>query len=119
MIEKGLYSLPTKLVRKPDAIPPGKKRIRMAKGTQLELPLEFAEDKPKPSATILQFEIKPGMPIYDWYKSKKEEKGIMEIASKKDLAGFLTNFFSEKQIEEMSEKEFEKSLQELIDQGVI
>ena len=77
MIEKGLYSLPTKLVRKPDAIPPGKKRIRMAKGTQLELPLEFAEDKPKPSATILQFEIKPGMPIYDWYKSKKEEKGIM------------------------------------------
>ena len=58
------------------------------------------------------------MPIYDWYKSKKEEKGgIMEIASKKDLAGFLTNFFSEKQIEEMSEKEFEKALQELIDQG--
>ena len=117
MIEKGLYSLPTKLVRKPDAIQPGKKRIRMAKGTQLELTLEFSE--PKPSATILQFEIKPGMPIYDWYKSKKEEKGIMEIASKKDLAGFLTNFFSEKQIEEMSEKEFEKALQELIDQGVI
>ena len=50
---------------------------------------------------------------------EKVVKGIMEIASKKDLAGFLTNFFSEKQIEEMSEQEFEKALQELIDQGVI
>ena len=40
------------------------------------------------------------MEIEYWLKrNKKEEKGIMEIASKKDLAGFLTNFFSEKQIE--------------------
>tara|TARA_B100000029_G_scaffold114628_1_gene107141 strand:+ start:2291 stop:2581 length:291 start_codon:yes stop_codon:yes gene_type:complete len=92
MIEKPLYNL--------------------KRGVQLELPLD------NPNQNIINFPIKPGMPFYEWYKSKKKDAG-MKLASKDDLAGFLSRFFSQKQIQEMSEQEIEDKLQELIEQGVI
>ena len=50
------------------------------------------EDKPKPN-NVLNFPIKPNMPLYDWYKSNKKE--FKQVASIDDIGPFLTKFVSE------------------------
>ena len=74
------------------------------------------EDKPKPS-NIINFPIKPGMPLYDWYKSNKDS--FKQVASIDDIGPFLTKYYSEKQLRGMSEKEVESLLQDLLDRGLL
>ena len=85
----------------------------LAKQTQLELPFE----KPKPSAEIIQFKPKPGSPILEWWKTHKDE--TKNLASVDDIAPFLSQFYSEKQLLEMSETEIESVLQDLLEKGVL
>ena len=74
------------------------------------------EDKPKPN-NVLNFSIKPNMPLYDWYKSNKKE--FKQVASIDDIGPFLTKFVSEKQLRKMSESEVENLLQDLLDRGLL
>ena len=74
------------------------------------------EDKPKPN-NVLNFPIKPNMPLYDWYKSNKKE--FKQVASIDDIGPFLTKFVSEKQLRKMSESEVENLLQDLLDRGLL
>ena len=85
----------------------------LAKQTQLELPFE----KPKPSAEIIQFKPKPGSPILEWWKTHKDE--VINLASVDDIAPFLSQFYSEKQLLEMDQKELENALQDLLDRGIL
>ena len=85
----------------------------LAKQTQLVLPFE----KPKPSAEIIQFKPKPGSPILEWWKTHKDETN--NLASVDDIAPFLSQFYSEKQLLEMNETEIESVLQDLLEKGVL
>ena len=85
----------------------------LAKQTQPELPFE----KPKPSAEIIQFKPKPGSPILEWWKTHKDETN--NLASVDDIAPFLSQFYSERQLLEMDEKELENVLQDLLEKGVL
>ena len=46
------------------------------------------EDKPKPN--VIEFPIKPGMPLHDWYKSNKDS--FTKVASVDELGPFLTKY---------------------------
>jgi len=72
------------------------------------------DEKPN---NVINFPIKPGMPLYDWYKSNKKE--FKQVASIDDIGPFLTKYYSEKQLRGMSEKEVESLLQDLLDRGLL
>ena len=59
----------------------------------------------KNKTTLLTFPIKPGMPLYDWYKSNKKE--FKQVASIDDMVLSCSKFVSEKQLRKMSEGEVE------------
>lgn len=80
--------------------------------------LREEEQKPKPS-NVIPMPIKPGSPILEWWKSNKDKFVNKQIASVDDLAGYLTNFYSEKQLMNMSEQEIEQILQDLLEKGQI
>ena len=84
----------------------------LAKRTQLELPFEKPE-----TADIIEFKPKPGSPILEWWKTHKDE--VINLASVDDIAPFLSQFYSEKQLLEMDEKELENALQDLLDRGIL
>lgn len=81
-------------------------------------PKDQSEQKPKPS-NIINFPIKPGTPLDTWWKTNKKKISNKEIVSVEDLAPYLTNFISEKQLMQMSEQEIEAVLQELLEKGVL
>ena len=60
--------------------------------------LEFPFEKPQ-SEEIIEFKPKPGSPILEWYKSNKDQ--IKNIASVDEIAPFLSQFYSEKQLLQM------------------
>ena len=72
------------------------------------------DEKPN---NVINFPIKPGMPLYDWYKSNKKE--FKQVASIDDIGPFLTKFVSEKQLRKMSEGEVESLLQDLLEKGLL
>ena len=98
--------------------------VKIAKKLKVGGPVE--EDKPKPIKpkpnNILNFPIPSGSPIDLWWlKTNKEftKESKKELASIDDLAPYLSKFYSEKQINAMSEAEMLEKLQDLIDKGVI
>ena len=68
-------------------------RNKLSKGGKPE------EEKPKPQSNVIPFPIKPGMPLYEWWKTNKDK--TMYVASVEELGPFLTKFYSEKQILDM------------------
>ena len=56
------------------------------------------------------------MPIYNWFKSSKKGK---KFASKDDLAGYLSKYYSQKQLEKMSEEEVLQKINDLVEQGAL
>ena len=56
---------------------------------------EEEKPKPKPQSNVIPFPIKPGMPLYEWWKTNKDK--TMYVASVEELGPFLTKFYSEKQ----------------------
>ena len=72
------------------------------------------DEKP---TNVINFPIKPGTPLYDWYKSNKDS--FKKVASIDDVGPFLSKFYSEKQLRGMSEKEVESLLQDLLDRGLL
>ncbi len=97
MIDKGLYGY--------------KNKFSKGGGVQLELPLEQ-----KPTAEIINLldYLKPSSPIFDWYKGKLEKGENIKMASVDDIAPYLSKFYSEKQLDGMTEKEMLEKLEELI-----
>ena len=86
------------------------KTLSAKKAEQLELPL---------GDNIIPFPYKPGSPILEWwYKSKGKIKN-KQIVSIDDLAPYLSNFFSQKQLSSMTEEEMQIRLQQLLEQGLI
>ena len=81
------------------------------KPVQLELPLD------NPNDNVIPFPYKPGSPILEWWKASKDK--VTQVASIDDLAPFLSQYYSQKQLLEMSETEIEKALQDLLDKGVL
>jgi len=84
----------------------------LVKRPQLELPFEKPE-----TADIIEFKPKPGSPILEWWKTHKDE--TKNLASVDDIAPFLSQFYSEKQLLEMNETEIESVLQDLLEKGVL
>tara|TARA_R110002012_G_scaffold162120_1_gene324418 strand:- start:43 stop:384 length:342 start_codon:yes stop_codon:yes gene_type:complete len=89
------------------------KDLKARKPVQLELPL----DNPNEDKNVIPFPYKPGSPILEWWKASKDK--VTQVASIDDLAPFLSQFYSQKQLLEMSETEIEKALQDLLDKGVL
>ena len=101
-------------VRKPKALPPKTKRIiKLSKGGKPE----EQKPKPKPQSNVIQFPIKPGMPLYEWWKTNKDK--TMYVASAEELGPFLTKFYSEKQILDMDDNQIETILQDLLEKGLL
>ena len=73
------------------------------------------EDKPKPN--VIEFPIKPGMPLHDWYKSNKDS--FTKVASVEELGPFLTKYYSEKELRKMTDEEIESLLQDLLEKGLL
>ena len=96
MIDKGLYGY--------------KNKFSKGGGVQLELPL----DNPNDNIINLTDYLKPSSPIFDWYKGKLEKGENIKMASIDDIAPYLSKFYSEKQLDGMSEKEMLEKLEELI-----
>ena len=88
------------------------KNLVARKPIQLELPLEEPD-----TATIINFPLKPGSPILDWYKTSKDK--FKQVVSVDDLAPFLSQFYSQKELLNMTELEVEHALQDLLDKGVL
>ena len=84
-------------------------------GTNSKEGLEILKNNPNDN--ILNFPIKPNMPIYNWFKS--EVKKGKKFASKDDLAGYLSKYYSQKQIEKMSEEEVLQKINDLVEQGAL
>ena len=89
------------------------KDLVTSRPVQLELPL----DNPNEKENVIPFPYKPGSPILEWWKASKDK--VTQVASIDDLAPFLSQFYSQKQLLEMSETEIEKALQDLLDKGVL
>ena len=109
MIDKGLNPVRKGVVKDPTFSV--YKKGGPVKPEQLELPLD------NPNDNILNFPIKPNMPIYNWFKS--EIKKGKKFASKDDLAGYLSKYYSQKQIEKMSEEEVLQKINDLVEQGAL
>ena len=110
MIDKGLNPIRKGIIKDPTFLV-YKKGGSVDKPEQLELPLD------NPNDNILNFPIKPNMPIYNWFKS--EVKKGKKFASKDDLAGYLSKYYSQKQIEKMSEEEVLQKINDLVEQGAL
>jgi len=76
-----------------------------------------AEEKPKPQSNVIPFPIKPGMPLYEWWKTNKDK--TMYVASVEELGPFLTKFYSEKQLLDMDDNQIETILQDLLEKGLL
>ena len=78
------------------------------------------EDKPenKPS-NIIPFPVPEDSPLNNWHKANGDKYKNKKIASVEDLAPYLTNFYSEKELLQMSEEEIKNILQDLLDKGLI
>ena len=109
MIDKGLNPVRKGVVKDPTFSV--YKKGDPVKPEQLELPLD------NPNDNILNFPIKPEMPIYNWFKS--EVKKGKKFASKDDLAGYLSKYYSQKQLDKMSEAEILEKINELVEQGAL
>ena len=108
MIDKGLIPIRKGIIKAP-TFSVYKKGGSVDTPEQLELPLD------NPNDNILNFPIKPNMPIYNWFKS--EVKKGKKFASKDDLAGYLSKYYSQKQIEKMSEEEVLQKINDLVEKS--
>lgn len=77
------------------------------------------EDKPEKPTNVIPFPVPEDSPLNNWHKANKDKYKNKKIASVEDLAPYLTNFYSEKQLMQMSEEEIKNILQELLDKGMI
>jgi len=78
---------------------------------------EEEKPKPKPQSNVIPFPIKPGMPLYEWWKTNKDK--TMYVASVEELGPFLTKFYSEKQLLDMDDNQIETILQDLLEKGLL
>ena len=79
----------------------------------IEKKLYPPEDKPKPN-NVVPFPVPEDSQLSNWYKANKGKFKNKQIASIDDLAPYLTNFYTEKQLMQMSEEEIKNILQELL-----
>jgi len=110
MIEKSFNYYP-----KTKQLPPKTKKVgKYNRGGPVQLEFDFEEN---PGAEIIDFNqyVKPGMPIYEWWRSKAKTKENIKLASVDDIAPYLSEFFSQKQLNEMTEPEMLKKLEELLE----
>jgi hypothetical protein len=84
----------------------------------IEKKLYPPEDKPKPN-NVVPFPVPEDSPLSNWHKANKGKYKNKKIASVEDLAPYLTNFYTEKQLMQMSEEEIKNILQELLNKGLI
>lgn len=90
------------------------KKISSNEPTQLELPLD------NPNSNVIPFPFNDQMPIINsWWKANKKKIKNKQIVSVDDLGPYLTNFFDEKKLLQMSEQEIEALLQDLLEKGLI
>jgi hypothetical protein len=85
----------------------------------IEKKLYPPEDKPKPNNNVIQFPVPEDSPLNNWHKANRDKYKNKKIASVEDLAPYLTNFYSEKELLQMSEEEIKNILQDLLDKGLI
>jgi len=86
------------------------KTLSAKRAEQLELPL---------GDNIIPFPYKPNSPILEWWQKSKGKIKNKQIVSIDDLAPYLSNFFSQKQLSSMTEEEMQIRLQQLLEQGLI
>ena len=107
MIDKGLYGYP---------------RSKFTKGGPVQLEFNFGEE-PKPTAEVIDLTdyLKPSSPIMQWWKAKNKNKksSRTEYVRVDDIAPYLSKFFSNKQLDAMSEEEMLIELQKLIETNQI
>ena len=96
-----------------------RRRTRRREGSppQVQMPTTQEKPKPKPQSNVIPFPIKPGMPLYEWWKTNKDK--TMYVASVEDLGPFLTKFYSEKQLLDMDDNQIETILQDLLEKGLL
>ena len=90
-----------------------KEMLAKKKPEQLELPLD------DPNDNVIEFPLKPGSPILQWYKANVERFKNPDFASADQLGPYLTQYYSEKQLSKMTEKDILKALDELLEAGVL
>ena len=81
--------------------------------TQLELPLD------NPNDNIILFPVPENSPINNWYKTNIKNFKNKRLASADDLGPYLSQYYSKKQLSNMSEKEILSALDELLEAGVL
>jgi len=89
------------------------KKLMAKKPEQLELPLE------NPNDNIILFPVPENSPINNWYKANVKKFKNKNFASADELGPYLTEFYSEKQLRNMTEKDLIKALDELLEAGVL